>query len=188
MYWRNTSERYGSAAIGLHWLILLILTAVYASIEMRTFFPKGSDLRELMKLWHFMLGLSILALVTIRVVIHMIGPSPDIQPIPPEWQSLMARSMHILLYLFMIGMPLAGWLLLSAGGEPIPIFGLQLPALISQNKNLAALIKEVHEVGGTVGYFIIGVHAAAALFHHYIVRDNTLTRMLPGRRRPSQRH
>ena len=182
MYWRNTSERYGSAAIGLHWLMLLILTVVYASIEMRTYFPKESDPREMMKLWHFMLGLSVLALVSIRVVIHMIGPSPEIQPVPPRWQSLLGRSMHILLYLFMIGMPLAGWLLLSAEGEAIPIFGLELPALISQNKNAAELIKEIHETVGTIGYFIIGLHAAAALLHHYIVRDNTLSRMLPDRR------
>ena len=76
MHWRNTREHYGSAAIGLHWLMLLILVAVYASIEMRTFFPKGSDPRELMKLWHFMLGLSVLTLVSIRAVIHVIGPSP----------------------------------------------------------------------------------------------------------------
>jgi cytochrome b561 len=162
--------------------MLLILVAVYASIEMRTFFPKGSDPRELMKLWHFMLGLSVLALASIRVVIHMLGPIPVIQPAPPKWQSLLARLMHILLYLFIIGMPLAGWLLLSAEGKPIPFFGLQLPELISQNKNAAEWIKEVHETGGTIGYFIIGLHAAAALFHHYIVRDNTLSRMLPGQR------
>ena len=79
--------------------MLLILVAVYASIEMRTFFPKGSDPRELMKLWHFMLGLSVLTLVSIRAVIHVIGPSPDIQPVPPKWQSLLAQSMHILLFL-----------------------------------------------------------------------------------------
>ena len=182
MYWRNKTERYGSAAIGLHWLMLLILSAVYASIEFRTLFPKGSDPRELMKLWHFMLGLSVLALVSIRVLIHLIGPTPAISPMPPKWQNLLGGSMHIVLYLFMIGMPLAGWLLLSAEVDPIPFFGLQLPELISQNKNSAELIKEVHEAGGTVGYFLIGLHAAAALFHHYIVRDNTLARMLPDRR------
>ena len=188
MHWRNTRDHYGSAAIGLHWLMLLILVAVYASIEMRTFFPKGSDPRELVKLWHFMLGLSVLTLVSIRAVIHVIGPSPDIQPVPPKWQSLLAQSMHILLYLFMIAMPLAGWLLLSAEGKPIPYFGLHLPALISQNKATAELIKEVHETVGNIGYFIIGLHAAAALFHHYIVRDNTLIRLLPGKRRPWQGH
>jgi cytochrome b561 len=81
----------------------------------------------------------------------------------------------------MIGQPLLGWLILSANGDPIPFFGLQLPALIAENKDLVDVLKEVHETSGTVGYFLVGLHAAAALFHHYITRDNTLVRMLPGR-------
>jgi cytochrome b561 len=83
----------------------------------------------------------------------------------------------------MIGMPLAGWLILSAEGKPIPFFGLQLPALVSENKGLADTIKEIHETGGTIGYYLIGLHAAAGLFHHYVKRDNTLIRMLPRRSR-----
>jgi len=78
-------------------------------------------------------------------------------------------------------MPLGGWVLLSASGKPIPFFGLQLPALLGENKGLADLIKEIHETGGTVGYFLVGFHATAALFHHYIKRDDTLVRMLPAR-------
>ena len=78
-------------------------------------------------------------------------------------------------------LPLAGWLLLSAEGKQIPFFGLQLPPLIAESKTVAEWAKEVHETGGTVGYFLIGLHVAAALFHHYFVRDNTLRRMLPSR-------
>jgi len=80
-----------------------------------------------------------------------------------------------------VGMPLAGWMLLSASGKPIPFFSLHLPALIHESKETASFIKEIHETGGTVGYVLIGLHAAAALFHHYVVRDNTLLRMLPNR-------
>jgi cytochrome b561 len=89
--------------------------------------------------------------------------------------------MHSVLYVFMICMPLGGWLILSTAGEPIPFFGLQLPALIGESRHLSKLIKEVHEAVGTAGYFLIGLHAAAALFHHYVLRDNTLRRMLPNR-------
>jgi superoxide oxidase len=81
----------------------------------------------------------------------------------------------------MLGMPLAGWLLLSAAGRPIPFFGLQLPSLIGENENLVRLFKGIHEAGATLGYFLIAGHAAAALFHHYVVRDNTLQRMIPER-------
>ncbi|MBK1720021.1 cytochrome b [Thiocystis violacea] len=177
----GATPRYGVLSIGLHWLTLLLLVAVYACIELREFFPKGSDPREALKAWHFMLGLSVLALVVVRLVVSLLSPTPPIEPALPKWQALPAKLVHLALYLLMIAMPLAGWLILSAAGKPIPFFGLQLPALIGENKELAGSIKELHEVVGTVGYYLIGLHAAAALFHHYIARDNTLTRMLPGR-------
>ena len=180
--WKNTIDRYGSASIAMHWLMLLLLIAVYACIELRELFPKGSDTREALKVWHYMLGLSVLVLVWLRLAMHLLGTKPRIVPEQGRWQRLSARLMHIALYLLMIAMPVAGWLLLSADGKPIPFFGLQLPALIGENKALADTIKEIHETGGTIGYYLIGLHAGAALFHHYIKRDNTLTRMLPTRR------
>ena len=94
-----------------------------------------------------------------------------------------AKLTHLALYAIMIGMPLLGWLVLSAAGKPIPFFGLELPALIGQNKPLASQLKDIHEVVGTAGYFLIAAHAAAALFHHYVQRDNTLLRMWPTSRK-----
>lgn len=175
----TTTKRYGSLSIGLHWVMLLLLVAVYACIELRGYFPKGSDPREALKTWHFMLGLSVFALVVVRLVTRMMTTTPPIKPNPPKLQALSAKLMQIALYALMIGMPLAGWLILSASGKPIPFFGLHLPALISQSKDTADFIKEIHETGGTVGYFLIGFHTAAALYHHYVMRDNTLMRMLP---------
>ncbi|MDX1915883.1 MAG: cytochrome b [Methylophilus sp.] len=177
----NTTNRYRSLSIGLHWVMLLLLIAVYACIELREFYPKGSDIREALKSWHFMLGLSVLVLVCIRIYARITAPIPSITPEPAPWQSLSAKLMHIALYALMIGMPLLGWLLLSTSGKSIPFFGIELPALANKNKDLADLIKEIHETGGTVGYFLIGFHALAALFHHYFLRDNTLLRILPKR-------
>ncbi|HEY6094502.1 MAG TPA: cytochrome b [Gallionellaceae bacterium] len=182
MNWQNTTNRYGSLSIGLHWLMLLLFIAVYATIELRGLYPKGSDPREALKTWHFMLGMLVFVLVWPRLIARLAGPTPLIQPEPVNWQQLSAKLLHLALYALMIAMPLSGWLLLSASGKPIPFFGLQLPALIAENKDLAKLIKEVHETAGTAGYFLIGLHALAALYHHYIKRDNTLTRMLPERK------
>jgi cytochrome b561 len=175
----TASSRFSSLSIGIHWLMLLLMIAVYATMELRGIFPKGSDPRELMKTWHFMLGLSVLALVLVRLAVNLMRVAPEIVPAPPRWQHLSAKAMHLALYALMIGLPLAGWLMLSAAGKPIPFFGLQLPALIAQNKETADFIKEVHEVVATAAYVLIGLHAAAALYHHYVVRDNTLQRMLP---------
>ena len=153
------------------------LGAVYACIELRTFWPKGSDLRELLKTWHFMLGLSVFALVWIRLYARFRGGTPPIMPAPPAWQMRFGHAMHLALYLLMICMPIAGWLILSAKGKPIPFYGLELPPLIATDKPLAEQIEEIHETVGTIGYWLIGLHAAASLFHHYVQRDNTLARM-----------
>lgn len=160
--------------------MLLLIAAAYACIELKGNFPKGSDTRELLKQWHFMLGLSVFALVWLRLLARLIAPTPRIEPALPAWQAIPAQLMHAALYALMIGAPLAGWLILSAAGKPIPFFGLELPALIGPNKELAGQIKELHELAGTAGYWLIGLHAAAGLYHHYVARDNTLKRMLPG--------
>lgn len=176
----NNEKRYGSLSIGLHWLMLLLIVAAYATIELREFFPKGSDPREALKMWHFMIGLSVLLLVVVRLALRLTRPTPRIEPALPKWQKILADLMQVLLYLFMFSMPILGWLVLSGEGKPIPFFGLQLPALIGANKDAASLYQEIHETIGTIAYFLVGFHAAAALFHHYFVRDNTLKRMLPG--------
>jgi len=175
------NNRYSTLSISLHWLMLLLLAAVYACIELRGMYPKGSDAREAMKTWHFMLGLSVFCLVLLRVAARVIRPAPPITPTPPAWQMIPAKIIHLSLYALMIGMPLGGWLILSAAGKPIPFFGLELPALVDANKALAGQIHEIHETFGAIGYWLIGIHSAAAVFHHFIAKDDTLRRMLPGR-------
>ena len=182
MSWKNTEERFGSLSIGLHWLVVILIIGVYATIELRGIFPKGSDARELMKHWHFMLGLSVFFLTFVRIGARVIAPNPRIEPDMPGWQHLAAKGTHLALYGLLIGLPLAGWLILSAAGKPIPFFGMELPALIGPNKELAGTIKELHESVATLGYWLIGLHAAAALVHHHLMRDNTLLRMLPQRK------
>jgi cytochrome b561 len=110
-----------------------------------------------------------------------VGDTPVIVPAMPKMQALAAKLVHLALYGLMIGLPLLGWLALSARGKPVPFYGLQLPALIEQNKENFSLFKTIHESLATAGYFLIGVHAAAALFHHYVKRDNTLKLMSPFR-------
>lgn len=173
--------RYRTSTIALHWIMLLLLAAVYASIELRELFPKGSDPRENIKALHFMLGLCVLALVTLRVALRFSAPAPQIEPAPSRVQQIMSKLMHAALYGFMVGMPLAGWLYLSAKGSPVPFFGLELPALMGKDLQFAARIKEWHETVGEAGYWFIGLHAAAALFHHHVIKDNTLRLMLPSR-------
>ena len=179
---KNSADRYGGVAIGLHWLTLFILIGVYTCINLTELYPEGSDPRQALQTWHAMLGLTVLALVTLRLLNRLVAPAPAVTPPSPRWQRLLAGGTHLALYALMFAMPVLGWLMLSAAGEPIPFFGFRLPALLAENKDLAEQLKDVHETIGTVGYFLIGLHALAALFHHFITRDDTLVRMLPWRR------
>lgn len=173
--------RYGRLSIALHWLMLLLIAAVYATIELKGNFAKGSEPRELLKHWHFMLGLSVFVLVWLRLLARWLHPAP-LAVASAAWEQWLAKLAHLALYGLMIGLPLLGWLTLSAAGKPIPFFGLELPALLAPNKELAGDIKDIHETVAVLGYWLIGLHAAAALFHHYVRRDDVLRRMLPQRR------
>lgn len=171
------SDRYGRLSIVIHWVTLALLVAVYACIELREMYPRGSEIREALKTWHYMFGLTVFLLVWVRITARLIGKTPPIVPAAPKWQRIVADAVEFALYALMIVVPLLGWVMLSAEGKAIPFFGLQLPALVGTNEALAERTKEVHETLATIGYFLIGLHGLAALFHHYVRRDNTLRRM-----------
>lgn len=175
----DPSGRFSTLTIRLHWLMLILFVGVFACIELRVLFAKGTPIREGLKSTHFMLGLLVFTLAWLRIAARLRAPAPAIVPAPPRWQDLAAKAMHGLLYVWMVAMPLAGWMLLSAEGKPIPFFGLELPALVGKDKALATTIKEWHELFGRIGYGLIGVHAVAALVHHVVQHDNTLVRMMP---------
>lgn len=177
-------KRFHPLSITAHWATVLLLIAVYALIELREIYPKGSELRDLMKTWHFMLGFCVWGLVALRLGLRAVYPAPVISPPPPTWQQWLARGMHLTLYAFLIVMPLLGWLALSAKGKPIPFFGFELPALLPPDKGLGKSLEDVHEALGEAGYYLIGLHALAALWHHYFMHDDSLRHMLPGRRVP----
>ncbi|AGK58343.1 cytochrome B561 [Hyphomicrobium denitrificans 1NES1] len=174
-----TRETYTPALIAIHWLTVLLIAAVFATIELREYFPKGSETRDQLKALHFMLGLTVWLFVLVRLVLRSREHTPQIVPPPSAWQMAAAHVMHALLYAVMIAMPVLGWLVLSGEGKPVPFFGLTLPPLIAENKDLAHQIEDVHVFIGDAFYYLIGLHALAALAHHYLTKDNTLTRMLP---------
>lgn len=172
--------RYALASIILHWLMLVLIVGVYATIELREFWPRGSATREAFKTWHFMLGLSVFGLVWVRIAARLIWAAPP-PGNGPAWRNGVAAATHLALYVLMIAMPVAGWLILSAEGETIPFFGFELPPLVSADDALAEQVEEFHELGGTIGYWLIGLHAAASLFHHYILKDRIMARMGAGK-------
>jgi cytochrome b561 len=178
------ADRYALSMVVLHWLMLVLLAAVLLLVEWLHYIPKDDTaFRGVVRDWHKSLGLLVFALVWVRLAFKLLTPTPPITPEPARWQALAAKAVHLALYGVMIAAPLAGWLMSNANGKTAAFFGIALPALIAENKPLGKQIYEVHETLGNALMWLVGIHAAAGLFHHYVQKDNTLLRMLPGARR-----
>jgi cytochrome b561 len=169
--------RYPTALITLHWLTLALMLGVYALIELHDLLPKGGDARALVKAWHETLGVTVFAVVLLRLPLRLLLGVPPALATTPRWQNQLARAMHWALYGLLIAAPILGYLSLNAQGTPVPFFGLQMPVFIGPDRALMRQIKEIHEAVGTMGYWLIGLHAGAALAHHYLMHDDTLRRM-----------
>ena len=173
--------RYSFPSILLHWLTALLIAAAYLTIELREIFPRGSDAREALKAWHYGIGFSIFGLVWLRLLLRLVLRGPNEHLALARWQALASGLVHVGLYAFMIAMPLLGWLILSAEGDAVVWLGLELPPLAAPSEALAEGAEDLHEAIGKAGYVLIGVHAAAALLHHYVLKDGAMARMLPAR-------
>lgn len=172
-------SRYGSVAVSLHWLTLVLIVSIYALIEIHEMIPRGNALRGATEDWHIYLGFVLIPVVLFRLFNIRRKPVPSITPALPAWQMKANHWMKLYLYGLMLGMPLLGWIYLSADGAAINVWAFPLPAIAPESESLAELAGEAHELLGISGYFFIALHALAALYHHYLVRDNTLVRMLP---------
>lgn len=177
MKWKNTIDGYGSVPVALHWLTAILIVIAYATMELHDLAERGTPLRQSMKTWHYMAGISVFALTWVRLSIRLAGAKPQILPTPPLMQIRLAGIVKVTLYCLMLALPLFGWLTLNGKGREVEYFGYVLPTLIGKNPGLADLFKEIHETLANTGYFVIGLHALAALYHHYFRRDSTMRMM-----------
>lgn len=175
----SQQQKYAPLSIALHWLTLVLMIAIYASIELHEIIPRGNPLRRAMEDWHIYLGLCMLPLGIYRLVVNLRLKAPSIDPLPPRWQLQLNGLMKIYLYGLMILMPLLGWIFLNAEGHVVKLFFIPMPSLAPLSESLAGLTEEAHEIMGVSGYLFISLHALAALYHHYLVKDTTLRRILP---------
>jgi len=171
--------RYAPSRRALHWGILLLMVLAYVFIEGRENFERGSAARLAMVQAHFWVGLSILALMLPRLLLVVSRPAPPVSPPLPAWQAFPAKAMHLLLYAMLVAQPVLGLLTAWTDGKEIllPFTQVALPALLAPNESLAHDFEDLHELLGTAFYWVVGLHVAAALYHHFFRRDDTLRRM-----------
>ena len=169
-------NRYSIVSLILHWLIAALvvtqvaLITVYESTESRDFVNA-----------HKSVGLTILVLTLVRLGWRIANPAIPLPDTMRRWERLLARATHVLFYVFMIGMPLAGWAASSAAGRDILWFGLfPWPLLpIGGGREMEGQLMDMHELAAKALYVLLALHVAGALKHHFIDRDNVLHRMIP---------
>ncbi|AJE98763.1 cytochrome b [Pandoraea apista] len=176
----SPDERYAPPALFFHWAVALLIVIAYAAVIAKGYLPKGSAQRALSMTIHEWAGVMVLVLAVPRLLWRLIKGAPG--PLPGQGWLVRASSgaVHLLLYLFLFAQPVLGYLTLNAGGHALMIPGLDiaLPQFIGKDAELRRSIKDIHETIGNAFYWVIGLHALAALWHHYFRRDDTLRRML----------
>lgn len=170
-------DKYTSLQMAIHWLVFLLVVITYAAMELRGFFPR--DYRPAFNMVHVSGGISILVLMVVRLLVRLKQPAPPIEPKPKPWMTGMAHLGHLIIVLTFIVLPILGLVMMYVRGNPWVAFGITMPYAAQSNFELADNLKEYHELLANIGYYVIGLHALAALMHHYLWKDNTLLRMMP---------
>jgi cytochrome b561 len=164
------ADRYPALSRLLHWLMAaMVLAMLFIGVAMAATL---SSRYQLLVAIHRPLGIAILVLAVLRLINRRINPAPDLPEDLPVAQQIIARSTQILLYALMIAMPLIGWSMLSAGGDPIELYGrLQLPPIMPVNLFAYAVLRSIHTTLAYLLFATILAHFGAALFHALIRRD-----------------
>jgi cytochrome b561 len=170
---------YTRTAIGLHWLVALLIFAGFPLGVYMHDLPLSPDKLKLYS-YHKWIGVTVLMLAALRLSWRATHRPPPLPETMPSWERLAAQSVHVLLYALLFAIPLSGWLMSSAKGIQTVYFGvLPLPDLVGKDKELGKLLEWMHEMLNFALLGLVLAHIAAALKHHYIERDDILARMLP---------
>ncbi|MGV7214179.1 cytochrome b [Bradyrhizobium sp. UFLA05-112] len=180
---RNSAEGYGAVAIALHWAVVALVFCAWLLGEFGDALPRGPQ-REAGENIHIFLGLSVLLLVAVRLCWRLTDAPPAPDAVIGRWSEHAARAMHYMMYALLVAAPVAGILVQFARGQALPVFGLiEIASPWTADRAFARDVREVHEALANALLILVGLHAAAALVHHYVLHDRTLKRMLPGARR-----
>jgi cytochrome b561 len=177
----TVTTHYTPVAKALHWLIALLLFGLLALGFYMQDLPLSPQKLQLYA-WHKWAGVTVFLLVLVRLAWRVTHRPPPLPEHMPRVMQFAAHAGHVLLYALMIAIPLSGWLMSSAKGFQTVWFGvLPIPDLLEKNQELGNLLQTVHLSLNLLFVVVLIGHIGAALKHHFIDRDDVLTRILPAR-------
>ena len=175
--------QYDAVARACHWLTVALVVAIVPVGLVMGDLPRGA-LQDALFRTHESLGLSVLALTLLRLAWRLAHRPPPPSPALTRLERGASSSVHALLYLVLLAMPVSGYLFVSFRGIELSYFGLfDVPSLVEQAKPASDLALSVHMTLQWVIYALVALHAGAALNHFFRRRDDVLQRMLPAARR-----
>jgi cytochrome b561 len=181
MQLRNSPERYGAIPKSLHWLTVALVILAWALGTWGDALPRGAA-RSAGLFVHNSAGLGILLLLALRLAWRAVDPPPPPEKMPwAGWAEIAGQVVHYALYALLAATPIIGILLQFARGDALPLFGIaEIASPWTRDRAFAGSVKEVHETLANLLLILAALHALAALLHHWLWRDRTLARMLPG--------
>jgi len=174
----STSSRYGVGAQVFHWLTVVLILAAYVLRKgdgYSLYSPAADGIRRI----HETLGMLVFIVVVLRLLWRLIDRTPVTEPMP-GWMAAAANVVQFALYALLIAIPATAVLGTWLEGLPVTFPGFDVAPHIAQARGLGQLIIVVHTTLGNVILWVSGVHAAAALFHHFYLRDGVFKSMAPG--------
>ena len=181
----NSAKEWGSVSKALHWtLFILVIAQVAMGIVI---YSLDNDIPEdfqlLFAIWpyHEGVGLTVLPVALAAFIwrLRNVRPEPVLMP---RWQHIASRATHELIYVLIILLPLVGMVRTQAYGFPITYFGLfEFPKFMEKSESVLAITTQMHRGMAFLLALLLVLHIAAALKHHFVDKDVTLVRMLPGR-------
>lgn len=168
---------YDRVSITLHWLTAVLVLAQFILSQVWGFTPRPT--RHLLIVAHMSFGITLSAVIIARIL-WRVSPGHQAPVASSGWAELAAKGVHYLLYALLVSEAVLGFVLRWSGDESMSFFGLLIPPPFAPfSKAAHHNIGEAHEFIGWAIIVLAAAHAAAALFHHWVVRDAVLTRMLP---------
>ncbi|CAN7756934.1 cytochrome b [Rhizobium sp. LjRoot258] len=175
---RSTSSRYGAGARAFHWLTVILILAAYV-LSKGDRYSLYSAAADSIRRIHETLGMLVFMIVVLQLLWRLIDSRPAEQPMP-RWAAVAARLVRFALYTLLIAIPATAVLGTWLEGLPVTLLGFDISPQIAQAHGLGQLIIEIHTALGNAILWVAGGHAAAALFHHFYLRDKVLQSMVWG--------
>ena len=178
----NDETGYGAVAQILHWGILALVVALYWIGWRMDDLPLGPEKIQTFNL-HKSIGVTVLTLAVVRLAWRLFNPPPPLPAGMPVWEQRAARAAHWLLYGLLFAQPVIGILHSNAANFPVVVWGsVTLPTVIGPGEAVKEALATAHWIGAILLFLTVALHAAAALRHHVLLKDDILRRMLPLRR------